>query len=139
MQSSEFSLLPYRILLSLPKIKYRSPAMSIGLSRNMLRKIRRKDSTKEELTQLTTQQRKQESFGDVWKKRSNQVCYCFLVFHGQHTVLTTTLFSYLIEIFGLGFAIWDQCLATWWVIDLFCQTSVISRSPSLLFTLREQE
>ena len=57
-------------------MKYKSPAVSIGLSRNMMRKLRRKGSTKEGLTQLPTQQRKQkrEVLGlSGKKKRSNQL------------------------------------------------------------------
>lgn len=41
-------------------MKYKNPAVSIGLSRSMVRKMRKKDSTKKGLTQLTTQKRKQE-------------------------------------------------------------------------------
>lgn len=55
-----FFLLPHGILTSLPKMKYKNPAVSIGLSRSMVRKMRKKDSTKKGLTQLTTQKRKQE-------------------------------------------------------------------------------
>lgn len=128
-----FFLLPHGILTSLPKMKYKNPAVSIGLSRSMVRKMRKKDSTKKGLTQLTTQKRKQEReiLGMDGKKDLIKSAllssfpwptYCsdhnpfFSSFKG-HTLAWVLLSRTNVWLAG-------------WTINFFSQTSAVARSPN---------